>query len=378
MQGRASTNCQPFALESAANADSGSLRSAHISTAFRVVTAFRVATVFRVVTVLTSTLVLAGCGGAKAPPEQAAPPPPPPPPPAEHIPPPVEEEADEPPVKIISDAGFATPESVYYDKKHDVYLVSNINGSSHAKDDNGFISKITPDGKVTAKFIDGADEKVTLNAPKGMTISQDVLYIADIDHLRMFDAATGAPKGEIPFPGSSLLNDVATGKAGVIYVTDTGVNEKWETDGKDAVYTLSGDKPKKLYAHKTKLGNPNGILAGDGGAWIVTGTTGELLWLSDAGKLEKAQKISSGWNDGIAHTPDGLLLISSWADEAVYAGKPGGEFKKEISGLEAPADIGFDCTRGRLLIPLFKKDTVILHTLGAASTETSATPHSGE
>lgn len=272
-------------------------------------------------------------------------------------------------MKIISDAGFSTPESVYYDKKRDVYLVSNVNGSSHEKDNNGFISKVTPEGEVTLKFIDAADEKITLNAPKGMTVSEDTLYVADIDYIRMFDAKTGAPKGEILFAGASLLNDVATGKDGVIYVSDTGVNEKWETDGKDAVYVLRDKKPKKLFSHKTKLGNPNGLLAGDGGVWVVTGTTGELLWLSDEGKLDKGQKISSGGNDGIAHTKDGLLLISSWADEAVYIGKPGEEFKKEISGLETPADIGFDCTRDRVLIPLFKKNTVILHTLTRAPSE---------
>lgn len=317
-------------------------------------------------------LLSAACGGTQSTPRDATPPPPPPPPPAEHIPPPVEEEPKEPSVKILSEVGFSTPESVYYDKKRDVYLVSNVNGSPHGKDDNGFISKVTPEGEVTAKFIDGADENFTLNAPKGMTISEDTLYVADIDHIRMFDAKTGATKGEIKFTGASMLNDVATGKEGVIYVSDTGVNEKWETDGKDAIYILRENKPKKLFSHKKKLGNPNGILAGEGGVWIVTGTTGELLWLTDDGKLDKAQKISGGGNDGIAHTKDGLLLISSWADEAVYAGKPGGEFHKEISGLDAPADIGFDCTRGRVLIPLFKKDTVILHTLTQTASEAAA------
>ncbi len=312
------------------------------------------------------------CGGSKAPPEQAAPPPPPPPPPAEHVPPPIEEVEEEPQVKILSGVGFATPESVYYDKKRDVYLVSNVSGSPHGKDDNGFISKVTPDGEITLKFIDGASDDVTLNAPKGMTISGDTLYVADIDHVRLFDAATGKPEGEIKFAGASMINDVSTGKKGVIYVTDTGVNDKWETDGKDAVYIIKDGKPKKLFSHKTKLGNPNGILAGDGGAWVVTGTTGELLWISDDGKLDKAQKISGGSNDGIAHSKDGRLFIASWEDGAVYSGKPGGEFRKEISGLEMPADIGIDCTRERLLIPLFKKDEVVLHTLAPATDEAAA------
>jgi hypothetical protein len=49
---------------------------------------------------------------------------------------------------IVEDVGFATPESVEYYAAEDVYLVTNINGSPFAVDDNGFISKISPDGKV--------------------------------------------------------------------------------------------------------------------------------------------------------------------------------------------------------------------------------------
>src|SRR5687767_8731714 len=64
----------------------------------------------------------------------------------------------------MSIEGFATPESVLYDQAGDVYLVSNINGQPLDKDDNGFISRIAPDGSATIKWIDGAAENVALNA----------------------------------------------------------------------------------------------------------------------------------------------------------------------------------------------------------------------
>ena len=38
-------------------------------------------------------------------------------------------------------------EAVSYDSTHDVYLVSNINGTPQVKDGNGFISRIGSDGK---------------------------------------------------------------------------------------------------------------------------------------------------------------------------------------------------------------------------------------
>ncbi|MGH2396883.1 MAG: hypothetical protein ACRDFW_07825 [bacterium] len=57
--------------------------------------------------------------------------------------------------------GFQTPESVLYDSRADVYLVSNINGPAvprnvFAVDGNGFVSRVSPSGKVLGlKWIDG-------------------------------------------------------------------------------------------------------------------------------------------------------------------------------------------------------------------------------
>jgi hypothetical protein len=43
------------------------------------------------------------------------------------------------------------PEAVSYDSTHDVYLVSNINGTPQVKDGNGFISRISSDGKMDSR-----------------------------------------------------------------------------------------------------------------------------------------------------------------------------------------------------------------------------------
>ena len=47
-------------------------------------------------------------------------------------------------------------------------------------DGNGFISRLRPDGTVlTLKWIDGNKEGVTLNAPKGMALHGDRLYVTE-------------------------------------------------------------------------------------------------------------------------------------------------------------------------------------------------------
>jgi len=70
------------------------------------------------------------------------------------------------------------PESVVYDMKSDSLYVSNINGGALELDKNGFISKISIAGKVIEK------EWVTgLDGPKGLVISNNNLYVADINKI---------------------------------------------------------------------------------------------------------------------------------------------------------------------------------------------------
>src|ERR1700719_5133530 len=77
--------------------------------------------------------------------------------------------------------GFLAPESVLWDQDQDVYFVSNVNGDATAADDNGFISRINPDTlQIDLKWIDAAKPDILLNAPKGLGILGDNLYVADL------------------------------------------------------------------------------------------------------------------------------------------------------------------------------------------------------
>ncbi len=279
-----------------------------------------------------------------------------------------ERRAAQPPVEqptTIHDVGFLTPESVLYDGQADVYLVSNINGSPLEKDDNGFISRVAPDGSVlTLKWIDGAAADVTLNAPKGTGVNGDTLFVADIDAVRLFNRTTGAPLGSRDVPGATFLNDLAVGPDGTVYVTDSGLKagpQGFAPTGTDAVYRFDAAGRPVAVAKDTALGRPNGVLADQAGLVVVTFGSGEAYQLDVAsGKRTLLPKPPAGSLDGVVRLADGSLLVSSWDGKAVYRSATGGAgaWTVAVDSVEAPADIGYDTKRKRLLVPLFTANVV--------------------
>lgn len=274
-------------------------------------------------------------------------------------------EQSEPPAQPISvaDVGFETPESVLHDAAADVYLISNINGSPLEKDDNGFISRVAPDGSVIAlRWIDGSAPDVTLNAPKGMALKGDTLFVTDIDIVRMFDRTTGASLGERAVPDATFLNDMAVGPDGRVYVTDSGLQpgpEGFAPSGTDAVWRFDDEGNPEPLVRGEALGRPNGIVVDEGRVLMVSFGSGEVTFVDTAtGLIQGVPKPPGGQLDGVVRTRDGAFLISSWESQAVYRMAAGGQYEVAVDSVEAPADIGYDSTRNRLLIPLFMGNRV--------------------
>lgn len=260
--------------------------------------------------------------------------------------------------------GFSTPESVFYDAETDTYLVSNINGAPPAKDNNGFITELAPDGTViTAKLVEGGQKGVTLNGPKGLAVSQGVLYVADIDTVRLFDRKTGAAKGEVKVPGATFVNDLFSTADGKVYLTDSGLKAGkagFEPSGTDAVYVIEpGKKPKLKTLLKSKdLKGPNGVLV-VGDTLYVSTFGANLVHVLDLAGKKKAEPLTTpkGGLDGLVLIGE-RLFVSSWEGKAVFAAKPGEAFVEVFSDLNAPADIGFDSKRSLVLVPHFVDNSV--------------------
>lgn len=260
----------------------------------------------------------------------------------------------------LSDVGFSTPESVLHDAAADVYLVSNVDGQPLDKDSAGFISRVSPDGEVLElRWIDAATDGVELNAPKGMAILGDSLYVADIDCVRVFVRTSGAPAGNICFQGATFLNDVAVDRNNSLYVTDTGMEpgpEGFEPAGTDAVYQFTPNGRRTTIASGSELGGPNGISFGSRGGFVATLGSGEIYQLAPDGN--RTHVLDDPQLDGIVFLPDGGFLYSSWGTQSVYEVTNTGQKLTVVEGVEAPADIGYDARRNRVLIPLFNQNEV--------------------
>ncbi|WP_394827883.1 hypothetical protein [Pendulispora albinea] len=267
-----------------------------------------------------------------------------------------------PSVPVARYSGFAAPESVLYDAEADRYLVSNVNGDTVGKDNNGFISVLAPDGRILdLKWIEGGKNRVKLDAPKGLALVKGVLYVTDISVIRTFDAKTGAPKGDIPIPGSTFLNDLSASPDGNVYVSDSGFADgSYDPVWTDAVYVIEKGRaaPKLVAKGKDVVGpRPNGLAWTDKGLVVCTFATNEIYRLDEKGNKRDITKTPGAGLTGIVAVGDSLL-VTSWQGSSIYRGKLGGSFRVALASQKTPADIGYDSKRARLLVPHYLEDTV--------------------
>ncbi|HTV24869.1 MAG TPA: hypothetical protein VMG12_39520 [Polyangiaceae bacterium] len=277
-----------------------------------------------------------------------------------------------PPI-LLRDVGFRSPESALYDAIADVYLVSNVSGGPADADNDGFISKVSPDGTLLElRWIDAASAKTTLNAPKGMALVGETLFVTDIDVVRAFDRASGKALGDVAIPSATFLNDVAASSDGKLYVSDTGVGKKAGStelapNGSDAVYVIDAQRSVKELAKDPELEQPNGLVA-QRGSVIVAATSGQVYRLDAKGEKTLLGKPAGGL-DGLVLTPGGRLIVSSWEASSVFiaAEAQGADgsltFEPLIAELNSPADIGYDVKRRQLIVPLFRENALYIQEL---------------
>ncbi|HEY4735614.1 MAG: hypothetical protein ACJ79J_00475 [Gemmatimonadaceae bacterium] len=301
----------------------------------------------RVISIAAAVLVIAGCNSTKG--ENAKP--------ADSLAS-IKADSSKP---IATPGGFAQPEAVRYDPEQDLYFVSNAgSGGFEAKDNNGFIAQMSPDGQITKpRFIAGGTGGVTLHSPRGMYIVGDTLWVADADMVRGFSRKTGAPLATTDFSAYKLgfLNDVAAGPDGE-YVTDTGT---------ETIYHIARGRVTVALQDKT-LGGPNGITWDAGNnRFIVVPYGGDSVirsWTPGGKSLTVIGKSSSNKFDGVEVLPGNLVLASSQGDSSLHLFN-GANGRPIIKTGGAPADIAVDTKRNRVAVPFVDRNMVEIWQLPA-------------
>lgn len=263
------------------------------------------------------------------------------------------------PEKIWEAIGFANPESVLWDEARNTLYVSNVNGAATEKDGNGYISKLSPDGKVTAeKWVTGLD------APKGMAVVKGRLYVSDIDRLVVVDIASGKITKTYAAKGAQFLNDVAADTGGDVYVSDMLGNAIWRL--KSGAFDL--------WLADAQLESPNGLKV-DGGrlmvaAWgpmtgegFATSAPGRLKAVSIADKIIRDISPPFGNLDGLEPDGKGGWLVSDWMNGALYKTDPKGRPTRLLSLDKGSADIGHMPTANVVVIPMMMHGKVTAYRL---------------
>lgn len=233
-----------------------------------------------------------------------------------------------------TDSVLNIPESVLPAKN--VMYVSLIDGEGWVRDGKGGVAKLTTAGKVIdANWITG------LNAPKGMAIKGDLLYVGDLDELVVISISQNKIQQKIKISGAQGLNDVSVDKDGNVYVTDTK---------KACVFKVDKNGEAALFLENMK--GANGVKAIGDKVYVLTG---DGMYVTGADKkLTKICTLEFG-GDGIEPIGNGDFLVTAWAGYFYYVHADG---TKEILldthiTKKRTADIGYDPKLKIVYVPTF-------------------------
>ncbi len=255
-------------------------------------------------------------------------------------------------------SGLESPHSFLADPPSRSYFISNINGDSNARDNNGFITKLSDDGRITAfKFIEGGHGDVTLHAPKGMAIVDEVLYVTDVDTLRAFDKTSGKPLASFVLPRpadgkiSQSLVDVAGDGQGHLYLADQGGNAIYRLD-------LTATPTLTLYLSGPHLAGPSGVAVNPktGHLAVVSYDSGKIFDVTPEGTL--TELASNGFFTGRFQNLSGVdfdrwgsLYVSDATKGKIWRMLPNNKFQVIAEYLPGPSDLGIDRVNHLILVP---------------------------
>jgi len=247
-------------------------------------------------------------------------------------------------VKVFGSFRFA--ESCTFDPERNLILAMNAGVPQDMQENDGYVSLINPDGTVhTSKWIGATRDGLTLNHPLGSAIQGGLLYVADIDTVRTFDLATGAPRDAFHVPEANVLNGIAVTSDGAIYVSNTRPPER--------IYRITADGEVSVLVDGAPLAVPNGVaIDPDGNVVVVNIANNEVLTFDANGELVRTEHAAESGNDGLVILEDGTKYVSSVRFGSVSRIRPGEEAEIIAAGIPSAASMCYDSTQNQLVIPM--------------------------
>lgn len=245
-----------------------------------------------------------------------------------------------------TEPALATPESVLYDAQAKLLYTSLINGKPDSADGVGGIAKVGLDGKIIdTNWVTGLD------APKGLGKFGNTLYAADLTQVDVIDIPTAKLVKRIPVPGAIFLNDISVDANGVVYVSDTRLNNVFRIENGNVTEYLSN------------LKNANGVLCADNNLYVLASGA---LYKADANK--SVTKIADGMDestDGVEQVSPGNFLVSGWNGIVYYVNADGSKetlFDTREQKISS-ADIGYDAQNKIIYVPTFFGRSIVAYQL---------------
>jgi sugar lactone lactonase YvrE len=196
---------------------------------------------------------------------------------------------------------------------------------------------------------------VILNAPKGMALVKQTLYVADLDTLRAFDMESGKSLGSVAVastPGQSQahLTDVAYDGAGMLYCSDQHGNRIYRVELPSRKVTLLVADPA--------LAGPAGLAVHpkSGDLIAVSWEKGKIFSITPKGAVSEV--FSNGFFSGrftnlrgVDFDRWGNMYVSDFTTGKVWRMTWDKRFQVIAEYLPSPGDLGIDRTNNLILVP---------------------------
>ncbi len=252
-------------------------------------------------------------------------------------------------------SGLSHPVCFIVDPGTGNYFIANVNGAAAARDNNGFITKLDPHGKVVALEFIGPSKAAPLHAPKGLAVIGTTLYVLDLDRVRGYDTALGGLVHDINMSPhkAAFLNDLTRDSEGNLYLSDSQANfvARIEPEHEHRV---------TIVARGEQLAGANGlcIQPKTGRLAVVTWGTGQVLEVTKQGDVKPWLDRRFAKLDGADFDAEGNLYFSAYGEGKIYRAGNDGKVSVFREGLVTPADINVDRTKRLLLVPSFDANSV--------------------